>query len=50
MEKQIFQFPKKQVKLIVFEVLEIYPGRKWNDTCLSELNIETDDGWVFNME
>jgi hypothetical protein len=28
-------------------VIDIFKGSKYNDTCLAELNIKTDDGWLF---
>jgi hypothetical protein len=28
-------------------VTEIYKGEKYNDTCLAELNVKTDKGWLF---
>ncbi len=32
---------------IVISVIEVYPGTKWNDTCIAENNFKTKDGWVF---
>jgi hypothetical protein len=29
------------------KIKSIYSGSKYNDTCIAELNIETDSGWLF---
>ena len=39
--------PNKFYKLKIM-VTNIYPGSKFNDTCLAEINILTDNGWLFN--
>ena len=45
---QIFEMDKTiPVCIISVEVLEVYPGAKWSDTCIAELNFKTSDGWMF---
>jgi len=41
---QFIDTPKKPQWVIV---TDIYKGEKYNDTCIAELNVKTDKGWLF---
>jgi hypothetical protein len=35
---------------LVLLVSEVYAGNKYNDTCIAEINIKTEDGWIFGAQ
>lgn len=39
MSMQEFHFPKPLSGIAVLEILEVYPGETWDDTCISEIKI-----------
>jgi hypothetical protein len=44
LEYQFLKVPDTQAALLVHE---IYRGTKYNDTCIAEFNIKTENGWLF---
>lgn len=43
-----YQSYKLTTQSVIFKVEEIYKGKKYNDTCLAELNFYGNGSWLFN--
>ncbi len=46
-DSQVVNIDADNMKNLIFEVIDVYKGTKWNDTCLAEINFYSDNNWIF---